>query len=65
MQLVSNLKSTFLKTFYDEEDMSLQISSMKELVGYPDWIVNETLLTSYYQEVYVDMIIIRFDICSP
>lgn len=51
MQIVSNLKSNFLKTFHDEEDVSMQISSMKALVGYPDWIYNEKLFNSYYEEV--------------
>ena len=40
-----------LKETLNEWDMSLQVNSLKDLVGYPDWMVNEALLDSYYQEV--------------
>lgn len=60
---MSDLKSTFLQTFHDEVDISLQISSMKALVGYPEWIDNETLLNSYYREVYVNLMLKRFYTC--
>lgn len=69
MQIVNNLKSNFLKTFHDEEEMSMQISSMKALVGYPDWIDNETFLNSHYGEVSyyivpeINKIIDKFFLC--
>jgi len=32
-------------------EMLTKMQSMKQLVGYPDWIANEALLNSYYREV--------------
>jgi len=40
-----------LSRTFNEWDVSIHVDSQKELIGYPDWMANETLLNSYYQEV--------------